>query len=348
MKLIYILYDGLNNAVFAGQVWGLLLQKITQQPALQITLISFERGIIKHNYKHANIKIMQIKRNRYFGKFSLFLDFLKLKKQINAYITVPDEMIARGPFAGWIALKLFNHCKKPRLIIQARGLAAEEYAYTHQTSNFLTQFLVKLRYLQLFNLEKQVYNTPIKTNITIECVSTALQAYLIITYQANPLILTIAQADLPKQISASQLATWRKMFRTQFQLTPQTIIYCYSGSSHKWQCPNQTITFFADLFKQNQAIFLLILTPQVTFFKNLIQTHDLPDSCYLVLSVSHQEIYQYLAMADFGLILREKHILNWVCRPTKALEYQSAGLQIIHNNTVEWLIKKYNSGISSA
>ena len=74
MRLIYILYDSIGNSIFAGQIWALLLKKITIQPSLQITLISFERQIIRHDYKHQNIKIIQIKRYRYLGRLTLFLD----------------------------------------------------------------------------------------------------------------------------------------------------------------------------------------------------------------------------------------------------------------------------------
>lgn len=338
MKLVYILYDSINNSIFAGQVWNLLLKKIQQMPALKITLISFERKILKHTYNHPNIKITQIKRNKYLGKITLFLDFLKLKKHLSQ---TPQQIIARGPFASWLALKLRNQFKNTSLTLQARGLSAEEYAYTHQTKNIIRKLLVKLRSFQLFSLEKQVYGSSIDSDITIECVSEALKDHLTKTYQANPLILSIAQQDLPLPIAASQLAKWRTILRNQLQIPQTTPIYCYSGSSHPWQCPKQTIQFFANVLKQDAHAFLLILTPQIIFFKKIIQESKLPKTNYLILNVDHQEIYKYLAMADFGLILREKHLLNWVSRPTKALEYQSAGLKIIHNHTVKWLEEKF-------
>jgi hypothetical protein len=48
-------------------------------------------------------------------------------------------------------------------------------------------------------------------------------------------------------------------------------------------------------------------------------------------------IYHYLAAADIGIIFRKPHIINWISRPTKILEYQAVGLKIIHNNTVAML-----------
>lgn len=339
MKIIYLLYDSIENSIFAGQVWEPLIKKIKHQRSLEIILISFERKIITHLYQHNQIKIIQIKRFRYWGKISLIWDFLKILKHIKNLKLSPHKIIARGPFAGWVALKLFKYWQNLKITIQARGLAAEEYQYNNRSiTNFLTKFLIKLRYLQLFNLEKQVYYQHFNSNIAIECVSAGLATYLINTYQTNKSIITIAKQDLPRVLSKNQLNIWRFSLRKKLGISPHKIIYCYSGSNQAWQCYHETIAWFVQILKHNQNAFLLILTPQTTFFKQLVQSYNIPDICHLIISVQHQLIYQYLAMADFGLLFREAHIVNWVARPTKALEYHAANLPIIHNKTVAWLV----------
>ena len=62
---------------------------------------------------------------------------------------------------------------------------------------------------------------------------------------------------------------------------------------------------------------------------------------YIIKTVAYSEIYKYLSAADYGIIFREINVLNWISRPTKALEYEAVGLKIIHNNTVKWLVDKY-------
>ena len=70
--------------------------------------------------------------------------------------------------------------------------------------------------------------------------------------------------------------------------------------------------------------------------------YDLPPSSYIIKSVQHRMIYNYLAGCDFGLMFREKNIINWTARPTKLLEYQATGIPVIHNNTIA-LLSKFSS-----
>ena len=70
-------------------------------------------------------------------------------------------------------------------------------------------------------------------------------------------------------------------------------------------------------------------------FVHELQHHKIPTDRYAITSVSQQsELFEFLSAADFGMLFREKDIINWVSRPTKMLEYQAVGLKIVHNNTV--------------
>ena len=81
--------------------------------------------------------------------------------------------------------------------------------------------------------------------------------------------------------------------------------------------------------------FLLILSQDKETFKVLLK--DVSQNNYKIISVPHVEVKKYLAACNYGLLFREKHIVNWVSRPTKALEYQAAKLEIIHNKTVNYI-----------
>ena len=101
------------------------------------------------------------------------------------------------------------------------------------------------------------------------------------------------------------------------------------------------IEFFKTKLAQDSQAFLLILSSQADIFIKLMELSQINSTNYYITGVRHQEIYQYLAIADFGLILREPHLLNWVSRPTKALEYAAVGLTVLHNNTVNWLVETF-------
>jgi hypothetical protein len=40
------------------------------------------------------------------------------------------------------------------------------------------------------------------------------------------------------------------------------------------------------------------------------------------------------------MIMREANIVNWTSRPIKAIEYLKAGLEIIHNGTIQWIVRR--------
>jgi hypothetical protein len=333
MQFIYILYDSIDNTVFASQVWQPLIERTKQDQTVSITLISFESKTIKHNFEHPQIKIIQLKRLKYFGTICLLLNLIKIK----SYLPKTNfKIIARGPFAGWIANRLLKNKLCLKATIQVRGLIAAEYEYTHPANNFLKKYLVWTRSSQLLRLEKKVYSTY-KDKLFFECVSKALKEYLIFEYDTPIRNTFTAKHDTPKKITTQQCQTWRASTRTKLNIPTSAKVYCYSGSTHTWQCPQKTVDFFRAKLDQDQNSFLLILSRQTQKFEQLIKDAQIPTHNYLVLAVDHSEIYQYLAAANFGLIFRDKHLLNWVSRPTKVLEYQSVGLKVIHNKTIEWL-----------
>ncbi len=338
MHLIFVLYDSITNSIFDSQIAIPLLQRKQQNPLLTITIISFEKKINAHSYKaitdkYPQLQFVFLKKQLFITPFFLFSAIQQLKKILASFSNY--QLIARGPLAGFLCLKAINPKKRTPLIIQARGLLYEEYNYVHQdTKNKLLQLIHSWRAHQYKKIEQYVYSHKKKQTYAIEAVSIALKEHLIATYHACPDAITIAEHDIPTTIPASQLRSWRTEIRHQLQLSDDIIVYCYNGSLRAWQCPQQTIEFFYNQLQKNKNIFLLVLTQDAKSFQQLLQQKDIDAAFYKVLNVPHQEIYQYLAAADSGLIFREQHILNWVSRPTKILEYQAVGLPIIHNNTI--------------
>lgn len=343
--LLYLLYDGIENTVFASQVWQPLVKLAQNDPEQKIRLISFERTTIaKINYHHPQIEIICLTRSFFWGKLSLWIDYQKIKRYCpNTLFTIT----ARGPFAGWISLKLQNqNCQS--LKIQVRGLAAAEYQYVHISSNLLKHFFYKLRFKQLHKLERSVFEAK-SSRLTLECVSTALKDYILQNFQATTRQIKIAQDDLPDPIEPNLVQMWRKAMRTKLNILPNIKVYCYSGSTAKWQCLDKLISYFKARLKIEPDAKLLILCPKADDFKQILEQAQINPANYAVYTVPHKQIYEYLAAADYGILFRKKDLINFVSRPTKALEYLAVGLPIIHNNTVDWLIqnqKKSNRMIS--
>lgn len=326
---IFILYDSITNSVFESQVLIPLIN--SGKPWL---IISFE----KHHVTpptHANITFVIFEKKRFWCTWSLWPAIDKVRTHLEKY----DEyqITSRGPFAGYIALHAATkNCKD--IIIQARGLAAQEYAYTHKrTRNPLHYARIWL----LHYFENKVYATQ-KNNVFFQAVSPALKKYLIDTFHAAEQRITLAQQDIPAIISAQERTLYRTAIRATLGIDAHHTVYCYSGSYKPWQCPQETIMFFKQQLAQNNNCFLLLLTPDAQAFTQHTQ-QMLPLDSYHVCNVKQDELYHYLAAADVGILLRDHHTINYVSRPTKALEYHAAGLCIAHNNTVDYI--KHISGV---
>lgn len=320
---IFILYDSITNSVFESQV---LMPLIASGKPWRI--ISFEKHPVTPP-KHPNIIFIFFKKKRYWCTWSLrsaIKDVHTYLAQCNTY-----QIISRGPFAGYIALHATTpHCKN--IIIQVRGLAAQEYAYAHKQS---LNPLHRIRQWLLHRLEKKVYTTQ-KKNLSFQAVSPALKKYLIDTFQADKQRIVLADQDIPAIIHSSERLLYRTLIRQKLGINEDQLVYCYSGSYKPWQCPQETLLFFKTQRTHNPNCFLLILTPDVQAFEYHAQ-QMLPCDSYHICNVPQNRLFHYLAAADVGILLREPHIINYVSRPTKALEYHAAGLSIVHNNTVEYI-----------
>ena len=340
--LFFILYDSVTNSVFDSQVAEPLLKKQRETISLDVVIISFEKDVSSKSINsvtqiYPTLKFIFLKRRKFVAAIFLYKEIQQLKSILSCYTNY--IIIARGPLAGHISLyaALYNACR--HITIQTRGLLAEEYRYTHaQTKNIIMKFVHMLRTMLYNNIEKSVYSTrDYAIPLTIETVSAALKDYLITSYKACETIISVATYDIPQVIPQETVHEWRISLRTQLMIPENAYVYCYNGSLKPWQCPHQTILFFKEQLQCNNMAYLLILTPDVPAFHALAQQYLLPTSRYTILNVAHKDIYRFLAIADVGIIFREKNIINWTSRPTKILEYQAVGLTIVHNNTIALL-----------
>jgi hypothetical protein len=371
--LIFIVYDGVKNSVFQSQVLHPILDGFKNNELSAATIISFEPNIKNAEIfcttlsTNPNLKFKFFKRLPFFGRLSLLpaiyslRSFLKKNKSVQMDSTssprtdlfstahpepvegsierfqkMPDQITARGPLAGYILCK----AKPPNtnILIQARGLCAEEYRYTKHKAhrNFLQKLWDKFTFSSLENIEHTVYGNK---SIKIEAVSLALKDYLVTALDAESANIFIAVKDIPKSIDKYQAVVWRGQVRDELGISDDAIVYCYSGSFRPWQCAKETVESFAFEYFKNSKAFMLVLTQDIEPFKKELEKFNIPVINYKILTVKPLELYKYLCAANFGMLLRESDVINWVSRPTKMLEYQACGLKIIHNNTVAWLTK---------
>lgn len=335
-----VIYDSVTNSVFDGQVMHPLLQRLHNEPHLHITFVSYERNKqraqdICSKHEHPRLSFHILTQLPFIGTISLRYAANHFKKVVP--LDRPYELLARGPLAGWICLHAYNPSFCTKITVQARGLLAAEYRYMHRTTYGMSKIWHGFRLKQCETIEQEVYGNP---GLLIEVVSPALKAYIHETYGARLERISIAKNDIPAPITSDQRIKWRAATREQLSISTHAHVYCYNGSLKPWQCPDETIIYFKKQLDKNPESILLILSHDESAFKAALAHHALDPQHYRVCSVSHKDVYQYLSAADTGLLFREKDIVNWVSRPTKLLEYQAVGLNVVHNNTIEYVTKQ--------
>ena len=354
--LIYLIFDGVDHSVFAGQVLTPFLKKLEQYPEYRGYIVSFERSslskklIAQYKSQYPSITFIIVKRGPLLGQMTLkFLGiFLKyFLRSFNDY-----EIIARGPLAGNIAFYALDFKKCHKLTIQARGLLAQEYAYHAQLDtqfdklDGIKKWLRKFRYWQYYSLESNGYGKRKNfsySSYVIESVSPALSRYLIDEFGIDENKIILAHEDIPDIIPKSQIALWRDQIRKELSIHESVKVYCYSGAFKSWQCPKKILDFFNEQSLLEPQALLLVLTMDISLVNFHINEMGISPDRVRVLRVSYDKIYEYLAAADIGLLFREPHIVSWVSRPVKAMEYEAVGLSIIHNGTVAWLNERYSN-----
>ncbi|MBT3455576.1 hypothetical protein HN446_00775 [bacterium] len=335
--VIWIVYDSITSSIFPGQILRPLLQK--KNIDTDVVIISFEPkklskiSIEKLIPKTSGVKYIELKRPPFIGRPALFYSIQQLKKELKHFENY--KIIARCSFASWISKKSVSS-KCIALTLQARAIIAEEYAYTHDKSwNIIKKILHKFKENACRSIEKTAY-LPHKTIPTkVEAVSQALSEYLTSVYKVPKSTIYIAKDDIPTVITEKQKQLWRKAIRKKLHISDDVTLYCYNGSAKPWQCPDKTIVFFNTQYKKNKNTRFLIITNDTDIFIEKLKKTPLPKKTTCIMSIKHRNIYKYLAACDYGIIFREKHIVNWTSRPTKILEYKAARVPIIHNNTVK-------------
>lgn len=353
-QVICIIYDGIKNSVFKSQVLQPLLNELDANINLTITLLSFERKMVNVQavIQHDRIRVIFAHRLPFWGKISLLYAWLRCITTMRGMSA--DCIIARGPLAGYIAMSMikWGTITTERCIIQARGLCAQEYRYVHskKKQTLFQRAYQPAVYHSLEAIERNVYALKSKKRncgLNIEAVSPALKKYLIEYFNADADQITIAQDDFMRSLTQQVRQQARIEIRQTLSIGIDRQIYCYSGSYKPWQCVDLMLSSFVAKSRDDQRAFLLILTPDVLLFSRALEQTIIESASYMVLNVATIDLLNYLCAADYGFMLREDDIINWVSRPTKMLEYQAAGVSILHNKTIAWLVEQERGKLSA-
>lgn len=164
------------------------------------------------------------------------------------------------------------------------------------------------------------------------CVSRAMAAYYRAKYDLPTDRLAVVPCCVPVEVFAQGL-TRRNEMRKTLGLEARLVV-AYAGSLVWYQLPEQAIRIFR-LIQQHRpdAAFLAIVTDPERM-RAMLQLAGIAESAGTVRCVSQEQVPDYLAAADLGLLLREDSLVNQLASPVKFGEYLASGTPVVISRNV--------------
>jgi glycosyltransferase involved in cell wall biosynthesis len=180
---------------------------------------------------------------------------------------------------------------------------------------------------------------------SIVVVSNALKSYLIALYGSR-------MQNLEKKISVIPNKTRilpKRVGKGRGVFGKRRITGVYSGSAAAWQCLPEMAEFCRAAVENFQRFSFTILTyeDKTPFLKYFGKEKSLMKRIQII-CLRSGEVAPELAGADFGILLREEHLVNRVASPLKFAEYLASGIPVVASAGIgdtEEIIKKYDVGV---
>ncbi|MBL7033522.1 MAG: glycosyltransferase, partial [Candidatus Delongbacteria bacterium] len=165
------------------------------------------------------------------------------------------------------------------------------------------------------------------------CVSEVFREYLINEYQLSGANITVTRSgtDINPLISLDEISRLRE----ELSLTDKTVLV-YAGGVSQWQKIETTLHLFELVQAEAPGAIFLFLIPAYAAqeFSRMLGDTNLPDANLRVLNLPPSQVHSYLSLADFGILLRDRNMVNRVASPIKLAEYLMAGLNVVVSDEI--------------
>lgn len=335
--MIFLTYNDLPGGIYNSQVIDVVnyLNQIQKKQKVKLLALISVRGFFNNRKKikqqlPGSIVIPMMPKIRFwklnYPTLLLFFLFSKHKK-----------IMARGPFAAAMALKLKKNGLVKKVIFDARGAYEAEFNEYYITPDKKIKSQIAL-------IEKQaVLNSDFRLAVSNALVNYWQKNY---NYSDNKHVVIpctlnrLFNFNFPseKQISEHKVA---------LGFNADDIIIVYSGSSASWQSFKLIDTLLSDILSKQEKVKVLLLTDKINPESSLLkQFTEKVKTNWL----NTNEVPAALMACDYGLLYREKSITNKVASPVKFAEYLACGLNVIISNDLgdySNFTLKHNCGLTN-
>ena len=127
--------------------------------------------------------------------------------------------------------------------------------------------------------------------------------------------------------------------------------FVYIGGMSVWQRVDKMLLIFKEIKKSKKDAKFYIATNELQKAKELIDKtlpKELHSSIILTSFNKRDEIEEFLSTKEYGFLIRDDSIVNYVSSPIKLAEYLSCGVNVIVSSSVKSyapLVKSYSAGV---
>lgn len=319
MNILYISDSYLDLSVFMSQVHSICNYHSKLNNVKLLSLCS-HKDIKLDKPKDAKYELIKLYRYPkmfipFVNKFRAFTISSKIKNEFEW----ADVIHCRGHVGSVFAINILKKFKLHRPIISdIRGAIVEEIESKQSLlAKFLSNEAKKLEEMVFKNIDYFFF------------VSNNMQTYYKEKYkfkQNSSVFPTIVNEDYFYKSD-----TLKKEYREKLNIKNRQA-YIYVGGVDYWQNLDKILLKFNDInLMKPSDFFFIVLTNNPSWVYEFCKLNDINTENFYINSVSYSEVGKYLNASDFGVIIREENIINYVASPTKINEYLACDLKIIDN-----------------
>jgi glycosyltransferase involved in cell wall biosynthesis len=329
---LFLSFEGISETIYDSQV-ALHVAQMRAHHNVDFYILTYETW--PGNFKRSMIrkleveKLASVKISLYRGvfiyfPFSAFFNAVFFLFRFMILKIKPDFIHARTEYSVVVA-SLTSFVFGTEIIWDCRGNSVAEFEEAWKNSSFLRKFFL---FHYRFSVRSHVFLAK-KISRKAIFVSISLKKLLVGDLYLKP------SAIIPTTASHQHFyfcESTRREFRDRLGIDSRTLVFLYSGGIVGYQGFRRYVEFFKEVKLTVDDALFLIVTPHTSKAKEFLL--ELDDNVYLVLSSSYEEMNGIYNASDYGLLIREKNMINSVASPTKFSEYCLSGLPIVMNDSV--------------
>jgi glycosyltransferase involved in cell wall biosynthesis len=315
MRIVYFTIDNINDNVILAQTFP-MLRRLAGLPGVErIDLFALQKtgGEEYRRRLPASVRV-RVGRNHGIWHPWTWLHLARLSVAAWACARPGAVLFGRNPVS-LCCLSLAALRRRTRLILDYRGVLSEEYVLQGKVArrSWLHRLL---RHLEGWALGRADGILCVSERLRRRCRGwhpDAAKDAVVIPCCYDPIL--VRRNDMAMERLRADLAV----------NAVQDFVLVYAGSLSAWNRPDLILAAYRAIRTVHAGTKLLLLTGSVTEARAIFGR----ETGVIIRSVAHADIQHYLALADLGLLLRDRGSVNRVASPVKFAEYLACGVPVL-------------------